>query len=176
MSFVSWKMSLAYLRDSHIETTMEEAMLDFFYNGLSPWLQESDYNWSLSEHEIADKFVRLCYMIHLTIKSAGKTTIQISQANHRDSYQDEHTFDLFASSSSFADMLDSWTCYPNIIGTKYDLIMRDFCYVWADVECGAPGRWTQTTFEMDDEIYSDDERQYTALPDANWSKTKHDMY
>ena len=176
MSFTSWKMSLAYLRDSHIEPTMEEAMLDFFYNGLSRWLQESDYNWTLSEDEIADKFVRLCYMIHLSIKSAGKTTIQINQVNHRDLKEDEETFDLFANISSFTDMLDKWTCYSNIVGTKYDIIMRDFCYVWSDVECGAPGRWTQTTLEMDDEIYSDDERYYTALPDPNWSKTKHDMY
>ena len=169
-------MSLAYLRDSHIETTMEEVVLDFFYNGLSRWLQESDYKWSRYEHEIADKFLRLCYMIHQNIKSGNKMSIQINQVNHRDLYEDEETFDLFASMSSFVDMLDNWNCYSDILGTKYDLIIRDFCYVWADVERGAPGRWTQTTLEMDYETYSDDDRPYNSLPDTNWSKTKNELY
>jgi hypothetical protein len=176
MSFNTWKMSLAYLRDSHIETTMEEAMLDFFYNGLSPWLQSCQYRWSLSEDEVAEKFVRFSYMIHQTSKSAGKTCIQINHVNHRDLREDEETFDLFASSSSFGDMLCDWSYYSNIVGTPHEHIMRDFCYVWADVQHAAPGRWTQTTLEMDDEIYSDDERGYNGLPDANWSKTKNELY
>ena len=175
MSFMSWKMSVAYLRDSHIETTMEEAMLDFFYNGLSTWLQDSHYEWLLPEEEISRKFVRLCYMIHKTIKSDGKTHIQIENVNHRDLLEDEDAFDLFASNSSFVDMLADWACYANIIGTKYEHLMRDFCYVWADVERGVPGRWTQTTLHMDDEIHSDDERG-NGLPDSNWSKTKNELY
>jgi hypothetical protein len=175
MSFTSWKMSLAYLRDSHIETTMEEAVLDFFYNGLSRWLQDSEYTWSMPEDDIADKFVRLCYMINQASKSSYMKGIQINKVNHRDLLEDVETFDLFANISSFADMLDNWSCYSNIVGTKYDLIMRDFCYVWADIEGGAPGRWTQTTLEMDDEIYSDDEKVYNWQPETNWRKSNSDM-
>ena len=172
---MSWKMSPAYLRDSHISVTMEEAMLDFFYNGISLWLQDSKYRWLSSEDHIANKFIKLCYMIYQANKSSYMKGIQINQVTHRDLVEDEETFDLFANISSFTDMLANWTCYPNIAGTKYQLVLRDFCYVWADVEHGAPGRWTQTTLEMDDEIHSDDERG-NGLPDTNWSKNKNELY
>jgi hypothetical protein len=158
-SFNEWKQfAVPVMAKGAIkETTMEDAMLDFFYSGVDPWISEAGYHWSIHRNLAAKKFVYFCYVMYTTLESGDGYTMNAPVPKHRDLPEDFDTFNIFADLSSFSDMLLEWRDRDEIVGTRLDYMIRDFCYVWIDVERGPPNAWTQTTIEMNDEGYSDDE-------------------
>jgi hypothetical protein len=176
LSFQQWKSQPAYFRNTAIETTVEEAMLDFFYNGVSPWVNRCGYSWLTEDMKIARSFLNFCYKLNDTIKAGDQFILELPQPNHRNMPEDLDTFQIFTDSFSFSEMLVSWSFYDQIIGNRLDNLIIDFIYNWVDVERGAPGRWTETTIEMNEDEMSDDERAQNNLPDSNWSRRKHDLY
>jgi hypothetical protein len=176
LSFQQWKSQFAYIRNTAIETTMEEAMLDFFYNGLTTWINSCGYFWLTEDPKVAKSFLNFCYNLEQTLKAGEQYNLQLPQPNHRNLPEDLDTFQAFADSFSFTEFLSNWAFYDQIIGNRLDNLIVDFCYNWVDVERGTPGRWTQTTIEMNEGDISDDERAQNNLPDGNWSRRKHDLY
>jgi hypothetical protein len=153
---------------------MEEAMLVFFYDGVCPWIRDIGYKWSQDDHIVAKKFLHLCYMIDTTAKMYDKD-IQIPTPRHRNLQEDRETFDYFADSYAFNQFLDYWFDACEIIGTRLDYLLREFCYLWINVEAGKPGTFTQKVLTAEEENASDEEHG-VGIPDGNWSRRKHDLY
>ena len=106
-------------------------------------------------------------------------TIEGPPPNHRNFPEDLDTFYKFADYISFSNILSEWDQRYEIVGTILDHKIRDFCYVWIDVEYGEPGAWTQATIQMNNEDNSDNEVATgvaTHLAESNWSKRKNDIY
>jgi hypothetical protein len=165
------------------ETTMEDAMLDFFYSGVSPWIHGCGYRWSLERDEVAGKFLYFCYIIYTTMRLRGPRghwALQAPKPRHRDLPEDADTFDIFAELSTFSDMLYQWRERCEIVGTRFDYLIRDFCYVWVDVEYGEPGRWSETTMEMNGTGQSEEDSAMgmgaSASADFRSGKRKNDLY
>ena len=175
-SFEQWKSQPAYFRTTAIETTTEEAMLDFFNHGLTIWINSHGYSWSAESNRVSRSFLHFCYKLNDTIKAGEKYTLQLPEPKHRNLPEDLDTFQSIADSFSFTELLTRWSFYDQIIGNRLDNLIMDFCYIWVDVEKGAPGRWTQKTIDMNEDELSDEERAQNNLPDGNWSRRKHDLY
>ena len=182
-SYNDWMQLTVFLTNTTTETSMEEAMLDFFYIGISPWIQNCGYMWSIDEGIIARKFVHFCYILSMTatynMRFNRTDTIEGPPPNHRNFPEDLDTFYKFADYISFSNILSEWDQRYEIVGTILDHKNRDFCYVWIDVEYGEPGAWTQATIQMNNEDNSDNEVATgvaTHLAESNWSKRKNDIY
>jgi len=175
IKYKDWLQTPAYLNSGEIEVTMEEAMTDFFYRGITPWMRAAGYSWSTLDSEIHRKFMNFAFAICSTLASSNTATLQVPFPNHRDLPEDRDTFDMFVDMSSFTDFLSKWKFRDEIIGTRLDFLVREFCYTWINVECGKPGIWTEKSLDMNNDENSDDERGYI-LPDGNWSRRKHDLY
>lgn len=176
VSFYDWKNQLAYVGPGCLDSqqgTMEEAMLVFFYSGVSPWIKEFGYKWSHEDHIIAKKFVYLCYMIHTTSKILDKE-LDPPNPNHRDFEEDRETFDYFVDTTEFIEFLSKWEFRSEIVGTRFDNLIKEFCYIWIDVCSGKPGAFTQRIFDAEAEADAEDELQYSG-PDTS-SKKKWDLY
>jgi hypothetical protein len=176
LSFQQWKSQPAYFRHTAIETTMEEVILDFFHNGLTPWINSRGYSWLNPSEYVTRSFLQFCYKLNETVKAGDQFNLELPEPKHRNLPEDLDTFQSFADSFSFTELLSNWSCYDQIIGTRLDNLIMDFTYNWIDVERGAPGRWTQKTIEMNEEEMSDEERTQNNIPDGNWSRRKHDLY
>lgn len=175
MSFYDWKNQIAYAGPGCLEGqegTMEEAMLVFFYDGVCPWIQEIGYKWSQDDHIVAKKFLHLCYMIHTTAKMNDKD-LQIPAPRHRNLEEDRETFDYFVGTTELIDFLSSWDFRFEVVGTRFDHLIKEFCYCWVDVTRGKPGAFTQRIFDADAEL--EDEEEYYVGPDTS-SKKKWDLY
>ena len=159
--------------DGLAEVPMEEAMLSFFYDGVNNWIIDAGYKWIDSEHVIARKFVYLCYSIQQTLKKDPKYSLEIPEPKHRNYDEDRETFDLFLDTSSFVDLLDTWSFRQEIVGTRLDYLIKEFCYVWIDVTSGKPGTFTQKILTAEEEDVNEEE--FNSVPDT-WSKKKWDLY
>ena len=176
MSFYDWKYQFAYMGPGCLEDqegTMGEAMLVFFYDGICPLIRDIGYKWSQDDHIVAKKFVHLCYMIDTTAKMYDKD-LQIPTPTHRNLEEDRETFDYFLDTSELIDFLAKWEFRSEVVGTRFDHLIKEFCYCWVDVCSGKPGTFTQRIFDAEDEMDADDE-QYYAGPDTS-SKKKWDLY
>jgi hypothetical protein len=174
MSFIDWKNQFAYIGSGvDKEGTMEEAMLVFFYSGVSPWIKDIGYKWSQDDIKIAKKFVHLCYMINTTAKMYDKD-LEPPEPRHRNFQEDRETFDYFVDTSELIDFLDNWEFRSEVVGTCFDHLIKEFCYVWVDVCSGRPGTFTQKIFDANAELEAEEE-QYYAGPDTS-SKKKWDLY
>ena len=176
MNFYDWKNQFAYVGPGTCEGqegTMEEAMLVFFYNGVSPWINEIGYKWSNEEDIIAKKFVHLCYMIDTTSRMYDKD-LDPPNANHRDFEEDRETFDYFVDTTELIEFLSKWEFRTEVVGTRFDHLIKEFCYTWVDVCSGRPGTFTQRIFDAEAEADAEDELQYSG-PDTS-SKKKWDLY
>jgi len=157
------------------ECTMEEAILDFFYCGVNPWIKDAGYRWITGDDAIiARKFIRFCYDASWALVTHTGDLCP-PEPQHRNLPEDRETFDLFLTTSSFVDLLELWSFRNEIVGTRLESMIIEFCYVWINVQDGAPGKWTRTTVEMSDDIGSDDEHE-SNIPDANWARRTHDLY
>jgi len=176
ISFNDWKNEVAYVgpgRCMSQEGTMEDAMLAFFYEGVNPWMQSVGYKWLREDDVIARKFVYLCYMINTTA-NMHTMHLEIPDPKHRNFTEDRDTFDFFVDTSSLVDLLSAWEFRDEIVGTRFDYLIKEFCYVWINVESGKPGAFTQKIFDAEDEAQAEEDLHY-AGPDTT-SKKKWDLY
>jgi hypothetical protein len=176
LSFYDWKYQIAYTVPGLLESqegTMEEAMLVFFYDGVCPWIRDIGYKWSREDHVIAKKFLHLCYMIDTTSKMYDMD-LETPEPRHRNFQEDRETFDYFVDTTEFIDFLANWEFRSEIVGTRFDYLIKEFCYCWVDVCSGKPGAFTQRIFDADAELEAEDEQLY-AGPDMS-SRKKWDLY
>ena len=174
--YCQWTKKIVYIDNGENQCSMEEALLYFFYNGICPWVKESGYSWSMSDNQkIAQKFVRFCYQVDGVLKEGSHIELYMTHPNHRDLQEDRDTFDLYADSSSFIEVLEQWKFRTEIVGTRLEHMIRDFCYAWVDVTRGKPGRWTQATIDMTDDCVSDED-PLSYGPDTNMNRRKYDLY
>lgn len=175
MSFYDWKYQFAYVGPGCLESqegTMEEAMLAFFYDGVNPWVRNIGYKWSREDHIIAGKFVHLCYMISTTVNMYEKS-LEAPAPCHRDLDEDRETFDYFLDTNQLIDFLEAWEFRTEVVGTRFDYLIKEFCYCWVDVCSGKPGAFTQRIFDAEAE--ADAEEEMLSGPDIS-SKKKWDLY
>ena len=147
-------------------------MLVFFYDGVCPWIQEIGYKWSQDDSLVAKKFVHLCYMIDTT-KHMYDKDLEIPEARHRNLEEDRNTFDYFVDTSELIDFLSDWDFRTEVVGTRFDSLIKEFCYCWVDVTGGKPGTFTQRIFDAENEM--EDEEECYAGPDTS-SRKKWDLY
>lgn len=155
--------------------TMEDSLLDFFYGGLSPWIQSHGYRWSREEDYIARKFLRFSYELHCVLLEGLKMDLVYPCPMHRDLPEDLDTFEMYTS-SSFLDFLEPWKFLKELVGTRLESCILDFCYVWINVTAGKPGAWTQVTLDINEGLGSDDEQNDSLLADGNAGRRKYDLY
>jgi hypothetical protein len=175
MTFYEWKYQFAYMGPGCLEDqqgTMEEAMLVFFYDGVCPWIRNIGYKWSCEDHIVAKKFVHMCYMINTTLNMYDKT-LQPPMARHRDLDEDHETFDYFVDTTELIEFLEAWDFRTEVVGTRFDYLIKEFCYTWVDVCSGKPGAFTQRIFDADAEAEAEEEM--LSGPDTS-SKKKWDLY
>ena len=151
---------------------MEEAMLVFFYDGVCPWIKDIGYKLCREDHVIAKKFVHLCYMINTTVDMYDKS-LQAPIPCHRNLHEDRETFDYFVDTIQFIDFLAAWNFRNEIVGTRFDYLIKEFCYCWVDVCSGKPGAFTQRIFVAEAEAEAEEE--LVSGPDTS-SKKKWDLY
>ena len=175
ITFNEWLQTPAYLNAGYAEVTMEEALTEFFYSGITDWMKSCGYSWSNTDSEIKKKFLNFAFAVSSTLEASRTATLQVPFPNHRNLPDDRDTFDLYADMSSFTEFLHKWSFRSEIVGTRLDHLIREFCYTWSDVEKGKPGRWTQLTINMNEDENSDDDKGIM-LPDGNWSRRKYDLY
>ena len=174
--FTDWLKEFAYVGKGIAEGTIENSLLHFFYEGLTPFIHSSGYKWLETENAIATKFLRFCYILYETSHMDSKYTLEVPAPRHRGLQEDRDTFDLILDTRCFIDLMDEWSHCDIIIGTRLDYLLREFCYVWLDVESGKPGTKTQIALDASSENDSDDENKNTMIPDGNWSRRKYDLY
>ena len=176
MSFRDWQnkptVIVPYGLDSSTGT-MREAMLIFFHNGVSPWIEGLGYRWSQEKDYVANKFVHLCYMIYTTAKMSATYDLDLPEPKHRNYDEDRETFDLFVDTNDLLEFLSYWSFRSEIVGTRFDHLIKEFCYVWVDVTRGKPGAFTQKIFDAEDEEEAEDDM--VAGPDMS-SRKKWDLY
>jgi len=175
VKYSDWLLTPVYMNAGVTEVTMQEAMSEFFFCGVCHWVNYCGYSWSMSDADIHRKFMNFAYTLCSTLDASKTATLQPPYPNHRDLPDDRETFDLYADMLSFTGFLNNWHFRDEIVGTRLDFLIREFCYTWIDVEKGKPGRWTQAVIDMNEEDNSDDDRGFM-LPDGNWSRRKHDLY
>ena len=176
MSFSAWKNQFAYIGPGVCEEqegTMEEAMLVFFHAGVSRWITDFGYKWSQNEDYVARKFVHFCYMIDTTSRMHDKDLL-CPEPRHRNLVEDRETFDYFVDTTEVIDFLEKWEFRSEIVGTRFDYLIPEFCYCWVDVCSGRPGTFTQRIFDAEAEAEAEEEQQYSG-PDTS-SKKKWDLY
>jgi hypothetical protein len=174
-AFDEWCYSPYYLRSGDIECDMAHAMLDLFYAGLTPLIHGCGYKWSVPEAIVASKFLKFAFLMHETLQKGPTFVLYPPEPVHRNLIQDRETFDMFLDTFTLGEFVESWKCYDVIVDTRLDYMLKEFCYVWIDVEAGKPGKWTQTTLDMNTENISDDEVS-NILPESNWNKQKKELY
>lgn len=176
IQYAAWLKKTVYLGKGLSEGTMEEAMLDFFYNGISPWIKDTGYIWLVNDESyVARKFLRFAYELYCTLKQGPTVDLYAPEPMHRNFTEDRDTFDMYLSSNSWFDLVDTWSFRDEIVGTRLEHMIREFCYIWIDVRYGKPGKWTQASLDMSDEDLTDDDNNVT-VPDGNWSRRKYDLY
>jgi hypothetical protein len=174
--FEDWLNRVTYVGNGTYQGTMEEALLNFFYNGISPWIYTVGYKWNKSDESyIAQKFLRFAYELSCALKQNKSTTLLTPEPMHRNFQEDRETFDMYADISSFVELLNKWEFLNEIIGTRLDHMIREFCYVWINVTYGKPGKWTQSTLDMYNEEMTDEDL-ISQLPDSNLNRRKYDLY
>jgi len=177
ITYTEWLNTFSYVGKGVAEGTIENALLHFFYEGVSPWIRSAGYDWTDTEHAIALKFLRFCHLLCETSHMDIKYSLQVPFPNHRDLQEDRDTFDSLLDTQSFVDFMEEWSFYDFIVGTRLDYLLREFCYVWIDVHSGKPGTITQAVLDAIENGESDeDATNGYLLPDGNWSRRKYDLY
>ena len=178
LRFRDWLNEFAYVGKGVSEGTIENALLHFFYDGVSPWIHSRGYEWTDMEDVIALKFLRFSFLVYETSQMSSNYSLQVPFPNHRDLQEDRDTFDSLLDIRDFVDFMEEWSFYHFIVGTRLDYLLREFCYVWIDVQSGKPGVMTQAVLDAISENGDSDQDSTNGylLPDGNWSRRKHDLY
>ena len=172
--YKDWLKQITYIGKGDTRGTMEEAMTDFFYNGISPWIHSFGYTWLNDKTYIAKKFLHFCYMINITGRMDNKYELRFPEPNHRNLPEDRETFDYIIDSKEFIKFLEYWNCRDEIIGTRFDHLILEFCYIWINVASGKPGSMTQKI------LYANEDHEIDVgvglPPDGNLNRRKYDLY
>lgn len=169
INFNNWKQQTTYVGKGPNEGTMEEAVLHFFYDGIVPMIKKLGYTWSMQEHDIAKRFLQLCYMIDTTKRDSHKYSLNGPIPNHRNFKEDRDVFDFFLDTFAYNNLLDEWS-HCSVVGSTFDYLFKEFCYCWIDVTAGSPGAMTQKILDADDEEEREEEITTTEiLSRRNWS-------
>lgn len=169
IAFTNWKQQATYIGKGYNEGTMEEAVLHFFYEGISPMIKQIGYFWLTNEREIAKRFIQLCYMIDTTRHDAHKYALNGPKPAHRNLNEDRDVFELYLDTFTFNAFLEEWNHCP-VVGTTFDYLFKEFCYNWIDVTAGAPGAMTQKILDADKDEEGEEELTTTEiLSRRNWS-------
>ena len=169
ISYYEWKTQFAYVNALSVDDTMEDAIMDFFYNGVSPWIKDLGYRWAQNDNYVAKRFLYLCYMIDT---ADANTELKSPKPRHRNYSWDRETFDHMVDTYTFIKFLKAWEHRDEVVGTRFEHLIKEFCYIWIDVTYGKPGRFTQEFFIPDEE---DEEEELNTGPDIQ-SKKKWDLY
>jgi hypothetical protein len=175
VSYNNWLNQFAYVGKGCLEGnkgTMEEAMLHFFYQGVSPWIQSMGYVWMYDESNISKQFLRLCYLIDTTDKMDYVYNLNVPKPMHRDLYEDREMFNQLVDTQDLIKFLNKWSFRTEVVGTRFDHLIRDFCYTWVDVKSGKAGRLTQDILDSYEE---QQEEEMLHGPDIQ-SKKKWELY
>ena len=169
ISLNDWKQQLTYVGKGSNEGTMEEAVMQFFHDGLSPLIKSLGYKWSLEEHLICRKFIQLCYMIDTTgTMNYADYSLKGPEPKHRNLKEDQDVFEFFLDTFVFNDFLSSWS-HCRVVGTRFDYLFKDFCYTWIDVTSGKPGAMTQQILDADEEEEEEEVATMEVATRRNWS-------
>lgn len=172
ISYNEWLCQFAYVGagiSKGNEGTMEEAMLQFFHDGVNKWIKKIGYKWSIEESRVARKFLHLCYMINTTDDMT--TNLTPPEPKHRNLYEDRDTFDKFIDTETLINFLNQWEFRTEIVGTQFDYLIKEFCYIWVDVTSGKPGAYTRDILDAGEE----EEEDEVSGPDVQ-TKKKWDLY
>ena len=165
--FVNWLNKHAYVGPGTNEGTIEEAILYFFYEGLNPFIKQSGYSWNELDTVIAKKFLYFCYMIHTT--PHGKDLI-IPGPKHRNLSYDRETFDDILDTFVFNEFLNNWSFCHEVCGTRFDHLIKEFCYTWINVTSGIPGKITQKILDAEKEEETEEQGDtIETYSRKNWS-------
>jgi hypothetical protein len=175
VSFDHWMRDETYIGQGCEKGTKKEAILYFFYEGLSPWIKSIGYKWLRDQDIIAAKFLRFCYEAEYALTKRRTISLLIPKTNHRDYPEDRDTFDYFVTTDDFNELIDRWSNTIPIIGSRLQHFLIEFCYVWIDVESGRPGAWTLKNLEGDGDSEEED-GQNGNLPDMYSKRRKNDLY
>lgn len=175
VSLDHWLRAEVYIGVGYEKGSKKDAVLNFFFNGLSPWIQSIGYKWSRTEDEIAINFIKFCYEAEYTLTKPRQFTLMNPEPNHRNYSEDRDTFDYFVSTDRFLEFLDQWQETLPIVGSRLENYLLEFCYVWVNVQSGSPGQWTQKSLSGD--MDSDEEDAHNGnLPDMYSNRRKNDLY
>jgi len=147
--FVDWLNQQAYVGPGCNEGTIEEAVLYFFYEGLNPFIKTCGYTWiNQNEYSIARRFLYFCYMIQTT---PIDNDLILPNPKHRNLNYDREIFDHIVDTFTFNDFLTNWYFCSDVCGTRFDHLIREFCYIWIDVTSGNPGKMVQRILDAEAE-------------------------
>jgi hypothetical protein len=98
-------------------------------------------------------------------------TLQSPKPSHRNYTEDSDTFDYFASSWAFTEFLETWKFRDEVVGTRLEHILLEFCYVWVDVTSGRPGKVSQKALDAEAEEMEAEEQAEVleTYSRRNWS-------
>ena len=169
--FADWLNQHAYIGRGSQEGSVEEAILYFFYEGLNPFIRNCGYQWSNQDDSVvARKFLYLCYMIHTTPHGMD---LKIPGPNHRNHSYDRETFEHIVDTFTFNDFLFEWSFCHEVCGTRFDHLIKEFCYNWIDVTSGNPGKMTQKILDAEaeeQELTNQEQVEVTEIYSRrNWS-------
>jgi hypothetical protein len=134
-------------------------------------VQDMGYKWSKDENVIARKFLYLCYSIDTTLKMGVNYDLVPPQPQHRNLLEDVETFDYFLD-DRYNNFLENWAFRTEIVGTRFEFLIKEFCYVWIDVTSGRPGAYTQKLLAEEEEEQADEDM--VTFSDT-WSRKNWDI-
>ena len=92
--------------------------------------------------------------------------------NPYDTY-DKETFEHIVDTFTFNDFLYHWSFCHEVCGTRFDHLIKEFCYNLIDVTYGNPGKMTQKILDADaeeQELTSQEQVEVTEIYSRrNWS-------
>lgn len=172
MTYKQWLAKNTFVDSGVAECTMEEAMLYFFYDGVNPLVRYTGYKWIKDDDVIARKFLYLCYSVYKTSKMGYDYNLVPPEPQHRNYQEDRDTFDYFLDTASMVDLLDNWSFRTEIVGTRFENLIKEFCYVWIDVTSGRPGAYTHKLLAEEEEEQADEDM---ATFSDTWSRKNWDI-
>lgn len=167
--FADWLSQHAYIGRGHQEGTIEEAVLYFFYEGLNPFIKQCGYIWSnTQEHVVARKFMYLCYLMNTTPRHINLIS---PSPKHRNLQYDRETFEHIIDTFIFNEFLSNWSFCHEVRGTRFDHLIKEFCYIWIDVTHGNPGKMTRQILDAEAEEQEIEEQAEVSetYSRRNWS-------
>jgi hypothetical protein len=98
--------------------------------------------------------------------------LNVPKPMHRDLYEDREMFNQLVDTQDLIKFLNKWSFRTEVVGTRFDHLIRDFCYTWVDVKSGKAGRLTQDILDSYEE---QQEEEMLHGPDIQ-SKKKWELY